>query len=989
MNLSPALSIVAHWYFRANRMGPGLALGLYSGRILSEWLRPGLMGALVLTAVLVVIGYRLLQWRPLPAAWSVLLLLLYVFYPEPAPRVAASVAGLALLTWLLQTSWSEIASTTGVRLAPLPLNQRSAYHRPASWWLHAVLLSAPAIFFFVMYLATLAPDVLTADNGEFQLVATQLGVAHPPGFPLYTMLAHLMSRLPVGATPAYRINLFSAVTSLLTLLLVSLTLYRLTRSHLAGATAVLALGSSTTFWAQATTANVRSLAALFVALAVYFLLSAQFATPVAGVGPRSRWTIPPLSLFLAGLILSLAVSHHASLVFMAALFAVYLLRTTPELLWRPGRWWPLLLGGLLGLLPLLYLPWRAAAGAYNAPPDLVTLDGFLNHVLARGFRGDFFYFREAAVLWERLQVMANVVAFQFSPWLILGIAVGFGLLWRHAPRIAFLLGGSLAVHTLVTATYRAPQTVEYMMPAYVPAVLCLGYGVGLLRKRARQTKEPAIKAIAALAPAVLLLAGLVQTVDRFPSYLTLRHDTSTRDYAQRIFESAPPDTTVLANWHWVTPLWYLQAIEGRRPDLRIHFVYPTAEAYEVTWARRIDEERQLGRSVVATHYHAGAYADLPPPEPIGDAFLFRPAPRLNLPAGFQPAAFRVADRVEILGYRLEQDRVEIGSETAVTLAWQPLDAFDSSVTLFAHLVGADGSLYAQEDLAVRPHAQGMTLTRFRLVPRPGTQPGRYNIMVGAYGTPAPLNTAGEGQTALTGLSVVAMSRRPFSHNSVYRRMVPEPRPLPGQRPSILIGYDWDNSLPGQPRLYLHWQSELGYQTEVVDAPFHSFELPAWAGPWGITVWRSTLRNRATSFYVPFGDGIVWTGGRLDQEHLAPSAAPVSIKPLLRSSRPVTRDLVVSVRLIGYEADGFHWAWVDSSDGVPALGAIPTLKWIESSTVRDRHRLHVQPQARPGQLVGATLIIYDAFTGQPLPILDERIQQQWPWLPLGTAVIVDP
>jgi hypothetical protein len=893
------------------------------------------------------------------------------------------VAALALLTWLLQTSWSEIAATSGLGPAPLPLDQRSTHHRLASWELHTALLSAPAIFFFVIYLATLAPDVLTADNGEFQLVATKLGVAHPPGFPLYTMLAHLMSRLPLGATPAYRINLFSAITSLFTLLLVSLTLYRLTRSHLAGATAVLALGSSTTFWAQATTANVRSLAALFVALAIYLLLSAQFAAPVDSGRPGSRWTMPPLSLFLAGLILSLAVSHHASLIFMAALFAVYLLLATPGLLWRPGRWWPLLLGGLLGLLPLLYLPWRAAAGAYNAPADLVTLDGFLNHVLARGFRGDFFYFRETAVLWERLQVMANVITFQFSPWLILGMAVGFGLLWRHAPRMAFLLGGSLAVHTLVTATYRAPQTVEYMMPAYVPAVLCLGYGVGLLRNRAQQAKKPAVTAMAALAPAVLLLAGLVQTVDRYPSFASLSRDTSARDYAQQIFENAPPGATVLADWHWVTPLWYLQAIEGRRPDLGIHFVYPTAEAYAGTWARRIEEERQLARPVVATHYHAGAYANLPPPEPIGDAFLFRLGPRLELPAGFQPAAFSVADSVEILGYLLERDQVEIGSETAVTLAWQPLDAFDSSVTLFAHLVGADGRLYAQEDLAARPQAEGMTLTRLRLVPRPGTQPGRYSIVVGAYGTPALLNTAGEGQTALAGLTVVAMNRPPFSHNSVYRRMVD------GQRPWALIGYDWDNSLPGQPRLYLHWQSEPGYQTEVVAAPSPSFELPAWAGPWGITVRRSSLRNRAASFYVPFGDGIVWTGGRLDQEELAPSAAQVSIKPLLRSSRPVTRDLVVSVRLIGYEADGFHWAWVDSSDGVPALGAIPTLKWIEGSTVRDRHRLHIQPQAHPGQLVGATLIIYDAFTGRPLPILDERIQQQWPWLPLGTAVIRRP
>ena len=36
----------------------------------------------------------------------------------------------------------------------------------------------------LLYILTLAPSVLPADAGEFQLVAATLGVAHPPGYPL-------------------------------------------------------------------------------------------------------------------------------------------------------------------------------------------------------------------------------------------------------------------------------------------------------------------------------------------------------------------------------------------------------------------------------------------------------------------------------------------------------------------------------------------------------------------------------------------------------------------------------------------------------------------------------------------------------------------------------------------------------------------------------------------------------------------------------------
>jgi hypothetical protein len=42
--------------------------------------------------------------------------------------------------------------------------------------------------------------------------------------------------------------------------------------------------------------------------------------------------------------------------------------------------------------------------------------------------------------------------------------------------------------------------------------------------------------------------------------------------------------------------------------------------------------------------------------------------------------------------------------------------------------------------------------------------------------------------------------------------------------------------------------------------------------------------------------------------------------------------MVSVRLIGLEPDGVHWAWWDLQDSVPAMGAIPTLKWIDGSLV---------------------------------------------------------
>src|SRR5690242_21909472 len=61
----------------------------------------------------------------------------------------------------------------------------------------------------VVYCLTLAPTVTLVDSGELIVAARFLGVAHPPGFPLYLIFAHLFSLLPIGSI-AVRINLASA-----------------------------------------------------------------------------------------------------------------------------------------------------------------------------------------------------------------------------------------------------------------------------------------------------------------------------------------------------------------------------------------------------------------------------------------------------------------------------------------------------------------------------------------------------------------------------------------------------------------------------------------------------------------------------------------------------------------------------------------------------------------------------------------------------------
>ncbi len=925
-----------------------MALGLFGGRVLSE-LVPILTGhslvkALLLTAVTLIIAIYLTQFNKNRRHWPLFFLLFYLFYPEPNPETAVFTLLFVFIIYLLNRN---------------------------ALWPMGVWAAGTAVVFAALYIATLSPDILPADNGEFQLVATQLGVAHPPGFSLYTLLAHGMTRLPLPATPAYKVNLFAALTSAATLLLLFLTVYKLTNRRGAAVTAVIALGTATTFWAQATTANIRSLTGLLAALMIYALV--RFSGYEAGRLESRKLEARDYWLAVFALALGLGVTHHASLVFMGVVFLIFVLAVDFSLVRQPRRWIRPFLFGLLGLLPLLYFPLRAGADVRGASGDLATPGGFLNHILALGFRGDLFYFITPADLWQRFQVMGNVLTFQFSPWLLAGMGVGFWVMLRHDRRLALLLGGSFALHTFITATYRAPQTVEYMLPAYVPLAIGLGYGIGQVAGGKWQVAGRKVMPVyEAVYGAIMLTAAIYQGWQYYPSYAYLHRDSSTRDYTQLLLEQAPDKAVILADWHWATPLWYLQEVEGLRDDVDVQFVFPEGESYADTWARRIETELANGRSVIATHFDEGAYANLPLPEPLGDAFLFRQQPRTAVPPYFAPLDVTLSNGLRVVGYDLSPAAVEIGQEAVLTIAWEREAGSSASYALFAHLVGDDGRLYAQDDLPARSQSAGITLTQFRLTPRLGAAPGDFAIMLGAADDP-------DGRTAIASLPVTAMSQPPVTQHKVYRT-VPSGRPL-----LRLVGYDWDNTLPERPRLYLHWQTEQGYQTEIRD----DFPpMPAYFGPWNRLIHNSQFTIHNSQFYIPLGQGLVWTGAPFSLQpsafSLQPSAFSLQQPVIFRSRHPITHDLVISVRLIGYEADGYHWAWSDLDDSIPAMGAIPTLKWIAGSTVRSPHRLIVDSAVQPGQPVGAVLRVYDAFTNRPLPILDERIvnELQLSWVPLG-------
>ena len=780
----------------------GAIVGLFLVRVALEathWPRPGaLVVAVGLAAALggLFLGQRVA--RRTVRLWPAFLLLIYLLWPRRDPVVAGSVTVLAILVWLLSSESDFLPHWVGL----LP-------HRVG----------------------------LRADAGEFQLAVALLGVAHPPGFPLYTMMGHLFTRLLPWGTPAYRLNLMSGVLAAGALVLVAratrLWARRASASPLVamtgGLAAALTLGSSATFWAQATIASKRPLTAFFATFSFYLLSCfASVAEPALRDDGGSRGA--DRILVLLGLVLSLGLGHHPGLAFVGIFFVIYVLLIDSRLAVQPRRWWRPVLAGLVGLLPLVYLPIRGAMGAILAPEGLDTLPGFWHHVTAKGFAGDMFAFANVTDLPHRLALVPTLFPLQFN-FVLLALALlsMLGLVRRNW-RLFVLLVGSLVLHTFITITYRAPQTVEYLMPAYLPIAIGVGLAPVVLSSSLCSLLSPATAwkwLPSVTTPALCALAvwaGILNGWSHAPSFVELARDQTARQATEPLLETAPAGALILADWRWAMPLRYLQEVEGlRSDDVEVRYVYPVAgEEYHQVWLRRV-QDAGSERPVLLTHsYRFDGFTT----EPWETGFLIRPRPVVSPAAPLTPVSLTFGGQVALVGYDLRHGPFSPGQAAEVVLAWQPVGSFDSRPSLTLRLVDEQGRHLAQVDraLAVDVIPGEVRFERLVLPLHPTLSPGQYRMTLGVYTvTDAGFETlvldGGGAAVTLTDLALGPPPRSPFTRHRLT---------VPFEDGPTLIGVDYDRSVPDVLRVYLHWQGPGGAwraQVRTAGGPESGTSLP--------------------------------------------------------------------------------------------------------------------------------------------------------------------
>lgn len=426
-------------------------------------------------------------------------------------------------------------------------------------WPHMLLVFVALV---VLYAITAPRTVVLEDDGEFIMAAYYLGVAHPPGYPLFVLLAHPFTWLPFGSV-AFRIHLASGAFAALACALIWWIVRGLIPRRAPAYVAALSLGVSQAFWSQAVIAEVYSLNVL--------LFVSMLAVCFSYVDSRKPALLPALALLLG-----LAFSNHWPLVVLSLPCLLVVLLPAHRSVLRQLRRavpWALLLFAV-GLAPYVWMFLRSRtateltfSGAMETWSDLV-------YYVGRGPYAD----SSATAGWhDRLLFGGFLLRESIAQFTILGAAfAALGLVtrvrsWNLTLTLALWVGvvttplGLVLLRNVDFDLASRAITEVYPLVSYSMLAICVAIGFDRVVRLAPPGRW-------AGRVATLGLGGLVVGV---PLVANARHDDRrgydlARDYATTLLSSFDRDATVFVQHDFATfPMEYLHFVEGVRPDLRL------------------------------------------------------------------------------------------------------------------------------------------------------------------------------------------------------------------------------------------------------------------------------------------------------------------------------------------------------------------------------------------------------------------------------------
>jgi hypothetical protein len=479
--------------------------------------------------------------------------------------------------------------------------------------LSAELICAVIVFLvaLLLYSWTLAPTVTLVDSGELIVVAHGLGIAHPPGVPLWVMLAHLASLMPWGSI-AVRVNFSSAVFAALACAMLTLVVAELiiTSSYLTASKrkrhgppqdkkaldpsvdrllvvapalgAGLLMAFSRTLWFYGTITEVYALNTLLI-LVIFFLMlrwrrrilaDRTASGAVANAGKMtSAITAHDAFLYAAAFVFGLALGdHHVTVALTLPAVAVIVYRTE-GLRFFTGR--RLLYAAVISIAALVavyaYLPFAASRSPVINWGHPRSLQEIWWHITGRQYR--VFLTFTPKMMGAQFVEFCTMAAREFGvSWLPVSLVLAFAGLASAFKKdrttfwfLLFIVLGNLAYDL----NYEIAEDKDaYYLPVFVAIAIATGLGFRWLIQSIISKPLIAAKPVLVSAGVVLLTCAIALGGNwRFNNR---RQYFIAHDYFENLFSTIEPDGLLLTlDWQVVSPMFYAQEIEHLRPDVKV------------------------------------------------------------------------------------------------------------------------------------------------------------------------------------------------------------------------------------------------------------------------------------------------------------------------------------------------------------------------------------------------------------------------------------
>ncbi len=473
---------------------------------------------------------------------------------------------------------------------------------------------------FALYAATLAPTTAFWDTSEYIATAYILGIPHPPGNPLFVLLARswIVLLTPLGLSVAVRVNLLAAATSATSSAFLFLVAHRVLLPHLreerralvGAAVAVLVGATALTVWNQSTVnEKVYTVSMAFIAAVTWLAVRWHDLRDEPG---SERWILGAVFLLALG-----STNHMMSVLPLPALGLLVLL-SDPGLFLRRAFAVRAVALVVLGLSVNFVLPVRAARHPVidEGAPACASLVGAAEAIYTSGHAGcqmlaDNLTRRQYQTppVWQRKAPFAAQMEnwFQYFDWqwargldpsplpgtsrtpftlFFLGLGlVGLWAAWkadRETGAYLVTLALTLTVALVFYLNFRygyslAPQVTnrglhevrerDYFFVAGFLVWGCLaGVGLawawGVLAAQLHSAKRFVLTA------PVLLVAFMPMALNW--RWASRAGDWAAHDWAYDLLMSVEPYAVLFTNGDNDTfPLWYMQEVEGVRKDVTV------------------------------------------------------------------------------------------------------------------------------------------------------------------------------------------------------------------------------------------------------------------------------------------------------------------------------------------------------------------------------------------------------------------------------------